>query len=476
MNMKKTFAGCLILIAVLALAIVSAGCVNQPSGDEQGIDVPDVSDIVRLDKVEKTGTTYSIGDTMEVILTIRDGMKLYVKECDDGISIDSKEISVNPGDKEISCVKFTITALKEGNHAFQIGIDHPLSEVYGFDDVIYEDTMHVVDTGDEPMTPRGVFTRISYADHPPYSGEFVEISIRGNATTGYKWVAAENKDLIISEPVYIPDDAPEGMAGVGGTFHWYVTSDTPGDYQFTAYEMPPAGDEPTGRVIVPIEFAKKAADLPDPVVLFTVEKTGITYNIGDTMEVILGVQNGTKLYVKECDAGISIDTKEITVKHGDKELTCSKFTVTALKDGNHTFSIGIDLPVSSNSGLDNVIYEDTMHVAKTGAEPMTPRGVFTQIGEHPPLPGEYVEISIRGNATTGYKWVSAENKDLIISDSIYIPDEAPEGMVGVGGTYHWYVTADKPGEYEFTAYEMPPAGDEPTGRAIVPVVFAKKAD
>ena len=41
MNMKKTFAGCLILIAVLALAIVSAGCVNQPTGDEQGIDVPE---------------------------------------------------------------------------------------------------------------------------------------------------------------------------------------------------------------------------------------------------------------------------------------------------------------------------------------------------------------------------------------------------------------------------------------------------
>ena len=75
MNMKKTFAGCLILAAVLALAVVSAGCVNQPTGDEQGIDVPEAA--VSF-SVEKTGITYNIGDTMEVILTEPEGTKLYV--------------------------------------------------------------------------------------------------------------------------------------------------------------------------------------------------------------------------------------------------------------------------------------------------------------------------------------------------------------------------------------------------------------
>ena len=196
------------------------------------------------------------------------------------------------------------------------------------------------------------------------------------------------------------------------------------------------------------------------------------------MEVILTEVDGSKLYVKDHDAGISIDTKEILVKHGDKEVTCVKFTVTALKEGNHTFSIGVNDPKLEEYGLNAVCYKDTMHVVKTGEEPMTPRGVFTQIGHagHPPYPGEYVDISIRGNATTGYKWVAAENPGLIVSEPVYIPDEAPEGMVGVGGTYHWYVTSDKPGEYEFTAYEMPPAGDEPAGRVIVPVAFAKKAE
>ena len=117
--------------------------------------------------------------------------------------------------------------------------------------------MHVADTGAEPMTPRGVFTRITHAGHPAYPGDYYDISVRGNPTTGYHWVAAENPGLIVSEPVYIPDENPDGLDGVGGTYHWYVTSDKPGEYEFTAYEMPPAGKEPTGRVIVPVAFAKK---------------------------------------------------------------------------------------------------------------------------------------------------------------------------------------------------------------------------
>ena len=473
MNVKKTFAGCLILAAVLTLAVVSAGCVNQPSGDEQGIDVPDVASLV---SVEKTGTTYSIGDTMEVILTVPAFSKLYVKECDDGISVDMKEISMKHGDKELTCAKFTVTALKNGNHSFSIGNDAPMLERLGLDNVVYEDTVHVADTGAEPMTPRGVFTQIG--ERAPFTGEYTEIVIRGNAKTGYQWVAAENPGLIVSEPVYIPDEAPEGMVGTGGTYHWYVTAEAHGDYEFTAYEMPPAGDEPTGRVIVPLGFARNPADVPDVAALFSIEKTGITYNIGDTMEVILAVLDFSKLYVKECDDGISVDKKAVSVKRGDKEVTCAKFTVTAMKEGNHTFSIGIYEPRLAESGLDDVLYEDTVHVVDTGAEPMTPRGVFTRLIHmgHPAYPGDYYDISIRGNPTTGYKWVAAENPGLIVSEPAYIPDEAPEGMDGVGGTYHWYVTSDKPGEYEFTAYEMPPAGDEPAGRIIVPLLFVKKTN
>ena len=259
MNMKKTFAGCLILIAVLTLVVVSAGCVEEKTQDNTSMDIPDV---VKIIDVEKTGTTYSIGDTMEVtFIGALENSKLYVKDHADGISVKDEAVSAKLGGVEVSAVKFTITALKGGDHSFTIAIGNPDFNEHGLVDVlnkeVYKDTMHVVETGAEPMTPRGVFTMINLADHPTYPGEYYEIAIRGNATTGYHWVAAENPGLIVSEPVYIPDEAPEGMVGVGGTYHWYVTSDKPGEYEFTAYEMPPAGDEPAGRVIVPVPIAKK---------------------------------------------------------------------------------------------------------------------------------------------------------------------------------------------------------------------------
>ena len=249
MNLKKTFTGCLILAAILMLAVVSAGCVNQPSGDGQGTDVPEAAVFI---SVEKTGTDYSVGDTLEVILASSNPSDLYVKECDDGFSIDKKEISVKHGDKEVACVKFTVKALKEGDHTFSIAMKKSSDD--GLDDIVYGGTLHVINTGAEPLTPRGVFTEIVV--HPPSPGDYYDISVRGNATTGYHWAAAENKGLIVSEPVYIPDEA-EGKVGAGGTYHWYVTAEAPGEYEFTAYEFPPAGGEPTGRIVEPVAFVKK---------------------------------------------------------------------------------------------------------------------------------------------------------------------------------------------------------------------------
>ena len=63
--------------------------------------------------------------------------------------------------------------------------------------------------------------------------------------------------LIISDPVYIPDENPEKTDGGDGTYHWYVTSYIPGDYEFTAYSMPPGSDELKGRIFVPVSIANK---------------------------------------------------------------------------------------------------------------------------------------------------------------------------------------------------------------------------
>ena len=70
----------------------------------------------------------------------------------------------------------------------------------------------------------------------PKVGEVVEIRTKGNPTTGYEWKAlvSENSTLKLLNATYVTDPHAEGMAGVGGTYIWYVTSDTAGTYEFNA--------------------------------------------------------------------------------------------------------------------------------------------------------------------------------------------------------------------------------------------------
>ena len=70
----------------------------------------------------------------------------------------------------------------------------------------------------------------------PQVNEVVEIQVAGNPTTGYQWTAlmSENSTLKLLGDKYIEDEHKEGMAGVGGTFVWYITSDTAGTYIFDA--------------------------------------------------------------------------------------------------------------------------------------------------------------------------------------------------------------------------------------------------
>ncbi len=261
MNLKKTGAGCLVLIAVLTAALLSAGCLYQPF---PGITEEGPWAEVSI-SVEKTGETYNIGDTMVVIfLGTPEEYPLYVKSSSDGISVEREDIPAKPGETESPGYKFTITALKNGNHPFSIAVGglYELFEEQGYD-VLYTDVMHVVSNRNEPVTPRGVFTvTFNEGSHgAPYAGEFYEISIRGNAMTGNSWAARDSPGLIISNPVYIRNTGEGGTLGTGGVYRWYVTSDTPGDYQFTAYNMTPGNDEPEGRVIVPLSFAEMPEEL-----------------------------------------------------------------------------------------------------------------------------------------------------------------------------------------------------------------------
>ncbi|HJJ28211.1 MAG TPA: protease inhibitor I42 family protein [Methanocorpusculum sp.] len=212
-----------------------------------------------------------------------------------------------------------------------------------------------------------------------------------------------------------------------------------------------------------------------------IEKTGITYNIGDTMDIYLpsNPSTGYSWAVKSADEGLEV----IEIPSNDNSAstglvgapTTQRFTVKALdsaKDGNYSFTI-----VYKKAGEEAGIFEytDVLHVKKTDDEPIA-RSIFKFEGnEYTVTVGEKVTVSVNGNPTTGYVWAASQkegdNAGLNISEPVYKQNDAEEGMAGVPGVYTWTITADTPGAYYFTAFYQRSWEDEPIGRIIVPICF-----
>lgn len=55
--------------------------------------------------------------------------------------------------------------------------------------------------------------------------------------------------------------------------------------------------------------------------------------------------------------------------------------------------------------------------------------------------GENFTLQLRENPSTGYAWELNVSEGLSILNDNYTQDEAPEGMVGVGGTHTWIIEA-----------------------------------
>jgi predicted secreted protein/putative hemolysin len=80
------------------------------------------------------------------------------------------------------------------------------------------------------------------------------------------------------------------------------------------------------------------------------------------------------------------------------------------------------------------------------------------------------------NPTTGFMWNATLSSGLVIQSSDYRQDDAPTGMVGVGGTRTWVILAKDIGNQKFSAISQrswePVTGNEPAYSVNIVVVKA----
>ena len=64
--------------------------------------------------------------------------------------------------------------------------------------------------------------------------------------------------------------------------------------------------------------------------------------------------------------------------------------------------------------------------------------------------GGQIRFQVRGNPTTGYQWqeLCCNSHGAFSVEKSFKRDPAPEGYTGVGGTYYFTITANKPSEGE----------------------------
>lgn len=133
------------------------------------------------------------------------------------------------------------------------------------------------------------------------------------------------------------------------------------------------------------------------------------------------------------------------------------YTLSAKKPGVYNFTAYDDNPIRRQDNMPRFPdFVATLVVNdKEGDASNEPVYTLKFDGKVAPRPGDVAMITAAGNPTTGYQWVAGET-DLKIVKEEYIQEEHEKGVVGVGGDYVWYVTADEPGVYSFKAeYKRP---------------------
>lgn len=111
--------------------------------------------------------------------------------------------------------------------------------------------------------------------------------------------------------------------------------------------------------------------------------------------------------------------------------------VFGLRAGSYNVSVN-GITDSFELGVDNIPDGETFTEADNGKTVSLEKGdVFT--------------LELPENPSTGYSWELGINMGLDFLEDGYIQDDAPQEMVGVGGTHFWIIKADSSGSQEINA-------------------------
>lgn len=236
---------------------------------------------------------------------------------------------------------------------------------------------------------------------------------------------------------------------------------------------------PTATV-VPTQEPTKLPENMTPVTTITVEKYGVAIPTGNMIRYIVPSNPTTGyLWFADNDTGLVIN-QTYEAAPGTAGIAGSGgndiFMITADKAGTYQFV------ANYQRAWEDKIPEATLNQTlvfsnETKTETTDPLLSVTFEGIVSPAAGEIVKITTKGNPTTGYEWTAvpglsaSENDNLVLLSTAYVPTPVADGIVGSGGAYEWFVTAEKPGTYEFRAQYKRSWEDEPAGAFFFNITF-----
>ncbi|MDU9376505.1 hypothetical protein McpSp1_11260 [Methanocorpusculaceae archaeon Sp1] len=147
------------------------------------------------------------------------------------------------------------------------------------------------------------------------------------------------------------------------------------------------------------------------------------------------------------------------------------FTITADKAGTYQFVAEYKRSWENETPLETFT-QDLIFVDPTTTPSDVPLLSVAFTGKVNPAASEVVKVVTEGNPTTGYEWTITNDTQLKVLNSTFVSSAIPGStMVGVGGFYEWYVTAEKAGTYEFAAEYKRSWEDEPIGKFFFDITF-----